>query len=141
MEEEAIIAYISIIREKIKNIINGLLREKNIKGILSSHGLVLFTLYRNGGQMQMKDLAQYIGRRKSTVTDLIKKLVELNLVKKIESDNDGRVAYAVLTEEAYEFKDFFDEVALKVKGICFKDINKTELKALSLSLKKIMKNL
>lgn len=141
MDKLSIMAYLSIAREKIKNMINEILRSKNVDGVFASHGLVLFVLYSNDGKVQLKNLAKIIGKRKSTVTDLIKKLVESGLVEKIESEVDKRVSYAVLTEEAYKFKAIFDEISQALKERCFKGMSDEDIENLDKYLKTINSNL
>ena len=75
MKTVEIIGLISNIREKSAQFINNQMREKGIEGLINSHGTILSILYEHEGQITMKEIGKIIGKKKSTLTDLIKKHV------------------------------------------------------------------
>ena len=73
-------------------------KKLGIKNLVSSHALILACLYKNKGKAKMGSLATSIKRTKSTVTELVSKLVRLGYVKKLGLKGDKRVIKVVLTE-------------------------------------------
>ncbi len=111
MKENGIASIISLNRESIRNYLTLELKKRGVEGILSTHGTVLFFLYENSGKLSMKDISRYTGRKKTTITDLVRKLETYGYITKEESEEDKRFSYAVLTKKAYEFKPIFDEIS------------------------------
>ena len=75
-ETELIISTISQIRDKANRFLFEELNNHNIKGVIPIHGDILYLLFSNG-ELSMKDIAQLVDRKKSTVTSLVDKLIKL----------------------------------------------------------------
>lgn len=89
----------------------------------------------------MKEIADAIHRSKPTVTVLVNKLVELNLVKKKQASDDSRVVYVELTSQGKELRKVFEEVSVNLAQKVFKNLEPAEIKNMEASLKKILANL
>lgn len=73
-----------------------LLAREGLVGIVPSHGDILMQLFAHGA-MPMAALAEAIGKDPSTVTALVRKLVDAGYVEKARSPHDGRVQEVRLT--------------------------------------------
>ncbi len=80
-----------------------------IKGLVSSHGDILMSLFKSG-PLPMSELAKRVGKDKSTITNLVGKLVKLNYVEKYKDEKDSRVVMVRLTEYAHEKRPIFLEI-------------------------------
>ncbi|CAK7021353.1 MAG: hypothetical protein PHAS_02090 [Phascolarctobacterium sp.] len=89
----------------------------------------------------MKEIADAIHRSKPTVTVLVNKLVELNLVKKKQASADSRVVYVELTSQGKELRKVFEEVSVNLAQKVFQNLEPAEIKNMEASLKKILANL
>ncbi len=89
----------------------------------------------------MKEIADAIHRSKPTVTVLVNKLVELNLVKKKQASDDSRVVYVELTSQGKELRKVFEEVSVNLAQKVFQNLEPAEIKNMEASLKKILANL
>lgn len=117
------ILQIELLREKLKNIVNEQLKIKKIKGLTASYFFILDTIYRNKGKIQLKVLAEITGKRKSTVTDLVKNLERKKYLKKCSSSEDKRIICVELDSRFYENIDKFKEIKIKIDEICFEGLD------------------
>ncbi|MDU1911126.1 MarR family winged helix-turn-helix transcriptional regulator [Fusobacterium sp.] len=140
MKTVEIIGLISNIREKSAQFINNQLREKGIEGLINSHGTILSILYEHEGQITMNEIGKIIGKKKSTLTDLIKKLVELGYITRKKSEKDSRVVEISLTDKGWQFKSLFKEISDNLLEETYKDFTEEEKEMLILLLNKIRKN-
>lgn len=140
MKTVKVVGLISNIREKSAQFINSQLREKEVEGLINSHGTVLSILYDNDGKTTMSEIGKIIGKKKSTLTDLIKKLAELGYVTREKSEKDSRAVEITLTEKGWEFKSLFEEISNNLLEKTYKDFSEEEKETLMFLLNKIRKN-
>ena len=94
--EKSVLSQISDIRFLSNLYIEKGLEIKGIKDLYTSHGSIVKTLYLQG-PITMKELAMAINRDKSTLTVLVKKLVNNGYISIEKSKDDGRVKIVVLS--------------------------------------------
>lgn len=116
------------------------LERRGEKGLVVSHGSILTALYKNNGELPMKEIADRINRSKSTVTQLVEKLINTGYVKKQVSAEDRRVHMIVLTEKGWQFKDIFIEISHEVNELFFADFSDLEIEMFLKMLLKIKNN-
>lgn len=141
MNEDKIIYLISNIRKSAHSFLEGELVKHGIKGLVVSHGSILYFLYKNNGQMKVTEIAKKIDRTKSTTTILINKLEKSGYVKKINSDSDKRSIDVVLTDKGKEIKDIFLKISNKLLSKVYKDIPEKNRGIIISSLEKILENI
>lgn len=140
MKTVKVMGLISNIREKSAQFINNQLREKGVEGLINSHGTILSILYDYDGKITMNEIGKIIGKKKSTLTDLIKKLVELGYITREKSEKDSRVVEITLTEKGWQFKPLFEEISENLLEKTYKDFTEEEKETIMLLLNKIRKN-
>ena len=115
--------------------------EKNgIKGVVPSHGGILYALYHSPKPMTMKDIADAIDRTQPTVTVLTAKIEELGYVKKTKSGDDARVTYITLTEKGREIQGIFDSVTVTLNKTLHKGFSDNDAETLEFLLKRAADN-
>lgn len=134
------IGLIANIREKSAQLINEELKKLGVEGLNSSHGTVLSALYDNDGQMTMNEISKYVARRKSSVTDMVKKLEKLGYVEKMQDEKDARVINVSLTEKGIDFKNIFKKISKVLQEKTYAGFQEDEKEALIRALVKIRKN-
>jgi len=139
METKNIISLISKIRESANKFIINEMNKWEIKGLVTSHGDILITLFKNQKQT-MKELAEKIAKDKSTVTALVDKLIKQGYVEKAKDPEDNRVVFVTLTEKGKELKPMFDSISKDILAITYKDISQNEKEELIKILNKIKNN-
>lgn len=140
MRTDIVIGIISNIREKSAQFINEELKEREIHGIINSHGTILSAMYDNDGVMTMNGIAKFIGKRKSTVTDMVKKLEKLGYISRQKSKKDARVIEVTLTEKGWIFRETFKKVSSKLLEKTYTNFTEEEKETLMKLLLKIRKN-
>ena len=141
MRTDVVIGVISNIRERSAQLINEELRNRGIEGLINSHGTVLSAMYDNDGKMTMNGIARFVGKRKSTITDMVKKLEKLGYVKREKSREDARVIEVSLTEQGWKFKEVFREISEKLLEKTYAGFTQEEKEVLMGLLIKVRKNL
>ncbi|SCY26423.1 MarR family winged helix-turn-helix transcriptional regulator [Desulfoluna spongiiphila] len=125
MKTDHIIALIGKTREKSNAFILWKLKELGIEGLAPSHGGILVNLFRSS-PLSMKELAERVGRDKSTITALVNKLIKLGYVEKRKDPSDSRVTLIALTREGEELKPDFEYVSAKLMSTTFRGFSQEE---------------
>lgn len=139
MKTKDAISLISKIREKVNRLIEAELSKNGLDGIVTSHGDIIDALF-NKPRMTMAEIANKIGRDKSTVTALIDKLMKFGYVVKERDTKDTRVVYVALTSKGQELKPIFQEISANVLGVFYSGISENEKEELAKILNKIYNN-
>jgi len=140
MNKYLAISKISKIRNEVSGYIESELRKRGIEGLVVSHGNILDILYDNDGKLTMKEISEGIDRSKSTVTQLVDRLLKAGYVTKESNLEDKRYSYIVLTEKGLSIKKDFKEISQNVIKEFFKDFTEAEIEILLLLLDRVMHN-
>lgn len=134
------ISKISKIRSEVFDYIECELEKRGIEGLVVSHGNILDILYDNNGKLTMKEISEGINRSKSTVTQLVERLLKAGYVTRELSIEDKRYSYIVLTEKGLSIKKDFKEISDKVIKGFFKDFTEEEVEILFSLLDRVINN-
>ena len=85
---------------KIKREIKNLPAIKKLDNVSSTNGIIIIYIYENNEEVSQKDIEKHFGLTRSTVSKVISKMEEKNLVKRIPIENNQKQKRLVLTEEA-----------------------------------------
>lgn len=140
MNKNLVISQISKIRSEVFDYIECELRKRGIEGLVVSHGNILDILYDNNGKLTMKEISGGINRSKSTVTQLVDKLLKSGYVTKEADLDDKRISYIVLTEKGLRIKNDFREISENVIREFFKDFTEGETEILLTLLDRVIYN-
>ena len=140
MKTDHVIVLISTIRDKANKLIDKELRSRNISGLAPSHGAILFELFRSE-TVSMMEIAKRINRDKSTVTALVKKLIDLGYVERVKDPNDSRVTLVELTKKGRELKPDFDEISKILLERIYKSHSTQEKEGIIRGLERLLNNL
>lgn len=140
MNDKYIIYFISKTKKKMVKFIEKKLKEKGLEGLIPSHGNVLTALYQNDGMLTMKEIANRIGKDKSTVTPLVEKLLKLGYVEKEKSQKDKRVTYIRLTEKGMQIESKYNEISRDVRDTAYRNFSDEEKETFLRLLKRLNDN-
>ena len=110
MFRENAIYLITRVYYKINRYLTKELVTNSIAGLAPSHGEIIGALWIRG-RLQMKELAEFIDKDKSTITALVNKLLKLDYVEKEKDADDNRISYISLTEKGKNLNPVIDDVA------------------------------
>lgn len=136
IDTDIILYLMTRIQEKAVWLMNSEIKKKKITGILPIHGEILLALNRYG-ELSMKEIADLVNRKKSTITTLIRKLIELNYIEKKVNDEDNRSYLISLTTEGKKFANTLCKIAEKATNRFYKNVPMQERKMLVKILQKI----
>ena len=89
----------------------------------------------------MQELAILVDRKKSTITTLVEKLIQLGYVQKQKDDNDNRYFIISLTDKGKSLKMPLMEISMDLINGIYQDIPIDERVQLVKKLSKINNNL
>ena len=140
MNTEGAISLVSQVRKAANRLLADQLAKRGITGIVPSHGNILVNLYRHG-PLPMNRLAALIGRKKNTLTVLVRKLEKAGFVKLAKDSRDHRMTLVELTPKGRELEGDFQEISRLALETFWGDMPPGEREALIKSLEKIKANL
>ncbi|MFH2067282.1 MAG: MarR family winged helix-turn-helix transcriptional regulator [Pseudomonadota bacterium] len=138
-EVDLIIYTISRIREKANRFVVDELKSHGLNDLAPIHGEILLALFSRG-ELSMKQLAELIDRKKSTVTTLVEKMITLGYAQKKLDIYDNRSFLISLTEKGYALKNDVINISNNLLEKVYKDMPPQERKQLVRSLRKILDN-
>ncbi len=131
---------ISGIRHKINTYLQHRLEALGCKGLVTSHGEILFRLF-NYGPLTMSQMAKTIKRDPSTVTTLVNKLIKYEFITLVENKQDMRSKLIVLTSKGEAFEKEFNKISEDLNKSLLEGISESEQKLLLKILDKMDNNL
>ncbi len=126
-ETDFIISLMSRIREKANRLITAELSARGLHGLKPIHGDLLLALFTSD-RPTMKELADRVDRKKSTVTTLVDKLVQLGFATKTMDKLDSRVFRVSLTPEGKALKPQLIDISRTLIARVYKDMPREERK-------------
>lgn len=100
---KSIFVYVSQLANSQRRLIENLAGDKNYSG---AQGKVLHYLFINeGSTVYQKEIEAAFGLRPSTATEILNSLVDMGVIKRIPSREDGRFKEIVLTDEAEKYRE------------------------------------
>ncbi len=136
---DIIVSLISRIREKTNRFISMELSARGLDGLKPIHGDLLLALFRHNCPT-MKELADIVDRKKSTVTTLVAKLVQLGYVRKTQDENDFRSFRISLTPKGMALKPHLIEISGRLLDKVYKDMPEEERDRMVKGLNRINRN-
>jgi DNA-binding MarR family transcriptional regulator len=140
MKDKYIVYFVSRTKNKMLHFIEQRLHENGLADLIPSHGNILTALYENHGKLTMKEIAETIGKDKSTITPLVNKLLELGYITKEKNANDKRVTYIILTTKGKQIESKFSAISKEVSSTAYKGFSSEEKAIFLRMLKKLNNN-
>lgn len=128
-------------------LLNGRLFQKLLNkepGVLyrSEQGKILSYLWsREDGRATSTDIALATGLANNTLTSMIKKLMEQELVYQEPCSNDKRMKFIVLTELGWSQREIGERVSLELADIFYQSFSVREINEYEAYQKRILANL
>lgn len=110
-EINGIATYNSLLNTMINDFLKNKLKETGNDDIVPSHGAILSIVYTNGGRVQIKTICDTLLKQKTTITEMINRLVRLGYLTKEGSNEDKRMTYVVATQKALDYYENFEMIS------------------------------
>lgn len=140
MRTEHVVALVSRIRESANALVVSELTRLGHPDLAPSHGAILAVLY-DRGELPMGALAQAIGRKKNTLTVLVRKLEGAGYVHRTGSSGDSRVSMIALTPKGEAFRKDFAAISQMLLSRVWGDMEQGQREALVRGLERVLANL
>ena len=132
--------YISRIKQIHTRLLNKLLAQKNITAFNGEQGRILHVLWENDG-ISNQELSKRSGLAMSSLTTMLERMEEKNLLTRKGCPKDKRKCLLFLTEHANSLKKKYDEISDKMTKLSFEGISEDERLAFEKTLENILHNL
>ena len=139
MKTDHVIALIARLRDRAYEFITKELHKKKIRGLVPSHGGIMSELFKKD-RLSMKEVAERIGRDKSTVTALVNKLEAAGYVMREKDIDDNRITYLCLTAKGKSLEADFDEISEILITTAFHGFSQRERESIVKSIIKMLNN-
>jgi DNA-binding MarR family transcriptional regulator len=140
MNARDLIALVGRVRESAHRLIQAELDRRGMSDLSPSHGAILDALFSTR-RVTMTGLAEEIGRDKSTVTILVRKLERHGYVKRHRDPLDGRATHIELTPSGRALEPAFREISNLLVAKSYKGFTSQRKKELVDSLAQVRRNL
>jgi len=138
-DTEGIISTISTVREKANRYISRQLRKMGVEDIATPYGGIFASLFRND-QLTMGEIARNIRRDKSTVTVLVRKLVDLGYVEASPNPDDARATFVRLSRKGKALESVFSKISKNLRKRVYRGFTEDEKEILATLLEKVRDN-
>ena len=131
--------YIGRIKQVNTRLLNKFLTQKNITAFNGEQGRILHVLWENDG-ISNRELSKKSGLAMSSLTTMLERMEEKNLLIRKFCPSDKRKSLIFLTDYAKSLKSEYDEISDKMNEISFKGISDEEKLAFEVTLEKVLYN-
>ncbi len=139
MKRDLVLFAIGRISELVKAYLNGELKMHGMGGLGVSHSEILGILIVRE-RVQLKELVELIGKDKSTITALTKKLLKKGLIEKTADPEDNRISHIYLTEKGRRLEPDIMAISARLKKKAYRGLTEEERGQLAVLLEKIRRN-
>ena len=132
--------YIGRIKQINTRLLNKFLAQKNITAFNGEQGRILHVLWENDG-ISNQELSKKSGLAMSSLTTMLERMEEKNLLTRKGCPKDKRRCLLFLTEYANSLKKEYDEISEKMTRLFFEGILEVERLAFEKTLENVLHNL
>jgi len=131
---------ISQIKQIQGRVFEKLLSQAGIAEFNGAQGRILYILWQED-YIPIVELSKKTGLAKNTLTSMLDRMEQLDLIIRIYDKTDRRQIRISLTDKANSLRGEYDNVSARMSEIFYKDFNDGEITEFENMLNKIIKNL
>lgn len=131
---------ITRIKQLQGRIFEKLLAQHGISEFNGAQGRILFVLWEEDG-IPISELARKTGLAKTTLTSMLDRMEQRELIERIYPPADRRTVKIRLTERALGLQEHYEQVSNEMNQIFYKGFHDEEIFALETGLRKVLANL
>ena len=117
-----------------------LLKDCGVDAFNGAQGRILYILWQED-YIPIVELSKKTGLAKNTLTSMLDRMEQLDLIIRIYDKTDRRQIRISLTDKANSLRGEYDNVSARMSEIFYKDFNDGEITEFENMLNKIIKNL
>ncbi len=131
---------ITRIKQLQGRIFEKLLAAHDISEFNGAQGRILFVLWEKDS-IPISELARKTGLAKTTLTSMLDRMEQRELIERVYSPTDRRTVKIQLTEKALGLREHYEQVSDEMNQIFYKGFRDEEIFALETGLRKVLANL
>ncbi len=131
---------ISKIKQIQGRIFERLLLDAGIHQFNGAQGRILYVLWKRDS-IPIRKLADQTGLAKTTLTGMLDRLEEFNLIQRVYDPSDRRIVKIKLTEAARRYQEQYDTVSAEMNNIFYEGFSEEEILSFEKYLARILDNL
>ena len=139
MDRDLVLFITGRVTEAVNRYLTAQLRRHDMGELAVSHAEILGILSRRGS-VRLKELAALIGKDKSTVTALTKKLLAMGYIRKADDPSDSRVTLIGLTEKGKGLVPEINAISARLRKKAYRGLSDGERDELARLLNRIRGN-
>ena len=121
-------------------ILNNLISNREITAFNAEQGRILHVLWENDN-ISIKELSARTGLAINTLTTMLERMQEKNLIEKRTDEKDKRKTIIILTDYAKSLKKEYDVISEEIISVFYKNFSHNEIMEFEEYLKRILDNL
>jgi len=131
---------VSQIKQVSGRIFDKLLSDAGIEAFNGAQGRILYVLWQEDG-VPIVELAKKTGLAKTTLTSMLDRMENTNLIMRVFDKTDRRLIRISLTDKARELKDDYERVSNAMNEIYYEGFTREEIIEFEHTLRRILSNL
>lgn len=131
---------ITRIKQLQGRIFERLLATHGISEFNGAQGRILFVLWEKDSIL-ISELARKTGLAKTTLTSMLDRMEQRDLIERVYAPTDRRTVKIRLTEKALGLQEHYEQVSDEMSQIFYKGFSDEEIRSLETGLRKVLANL
>lgn len=128
------------IKQRQARIFERILNEHGIQEFNGAQGRILYVLWNNDN-IPISELSKQTGLAKTTLTSMLDRMEQTDLVCRVADGNDRRKIQIVLTKKAKQFSDVYQKISIQMNNLFYEGFTNDEREQFEIYLSRILTNL
>ena len=116
-----------------------ILARENISEFNGAQGKILYVLWQRDN-ISIIELSKLVGLANTTLTSMLDRMEEAELIKRLPDPDDRRKNLIVLTDKAASLQGKYDQVSQEMNEVYYKDFTEEEIMEFERYLQRVLKN-
>lgn len=132
--------YVSRVHQLSGRVFERILKESGVDTFNGAQGRILYVLWEHG-KLPISEIGKLTSLAKTTLTSMLDRMEEADLVRRFPDANDRRQIYISITEKAKQYREKYDSISEKMNNIFYEGFTPDEVLMLEDFLERIIANL
>lgn len=130
---------VTLTKQYQERILTRLLVKYGIDEFNGPQGRILYVLW-NSNSISIQELAQQSGLANATLTSMLDRMEQKNLLRRTADPGDRRKIRILLTEQAFGLREKYEAVTAAMTGITYQGFSEEEIKQLESYMERVLRN-
>lgn len=131
---------ISQIKQIGGRVFEKILAKEQIDAFNGAQGKILYVLWQKD-YISIAELSAQVGLAKTTLTSMLDRMEDSELIERVPDANDRRKCILILTERARNLQGKYEQVSQEMNDIYFQGFREEEIKEFEQYLRRVLNNI